>query len=46
MANNFVWACDKVLDNWKPIPRYTVYKVQDEFESKREKLTGIELSYE
>lgn len=46
MANNFVWACDKVLNNWKPIPRYAIHKVQDEFESKREKLTGIELSYE
>ena len=43
MADSFIKYCDLVLDNWKPQPRYTLYKAQDHFESKREKLTGIEI---
>ena len=46
MTNNYMKACDAVLDNWQPTPRFAVYKVQDHFESRRNKLNGIELSYE
>ena len=46
MTNAYIEACDLVFDNWQPIARFNTYKVQDHFESKRIKLTGIELSYE
>ncbi len=46
MTNSFIEACDNVLDNWQPIKRFKLYNAQDNFESKRKKLTGIELSYE
>jgi len=46
MAENFIWACDKVLDSWKSLPRFAMYNCQTEFNKFKNKLSGIELSYE
>ena len=46
MADSFINNCDLVLDNWMPVPRFSLYNCQSEFEENKIKLTGIELSYE
>lgn len=46
MADSFINNCDLVLNNWMPVPRFNLYNCQSEFETNKNKLTGIELSYE
>jgi len=46
MADSFIVNCDLVLDNWVPPSRFNLYNCQAEIEKNKNKLTGIELSYE
>ena len=46
MADNFIVSCDALFDSWKAPSRYTLYNVQEEISKNKNKLTGIQLSYE
>jgi glycosyltransferase involved in cell wall biosynthesis len=46
MCDNFITSCDLVLDNWVPPARFTLYNCQAVTEKNKNKLNGIELSYE
>ena len=43
MCNSIGNAIDTVLDNWKPLPRFTTYNVQQELENNKIKHTGISI---
>ena len=43
MCNSMADAMDSVLANWKPLPRFTTYNVQQEIENNKTKHTGIAL---
>lgn len=46
MCKSFIKNCDSVLDNWKAPNRFVLYNIQEEIEKSKNKLTGIQLSYE
>ena len=43
MCNSIGNAIDTVLDNWKPLPRFTTHNVQQEIENNKIKHTGISI---
>jgi hypothetical protein len=43
MCRSMADAMDTVLANWKPLPRFTAYNVQEELTKRKNKKTGISI---
>ena len=43
MCNSIGNAMTVVLDNWKPVPRFTTYNVHEELKKRKNKKTGISI---
>jgi glycosyltransferase involved in cell wall biosynthesis len=41
MADDFAYYVNELLDRWEPIPRYTIYNVEEEIERHKNKKVGI-----
>jgi hypothetical protein len=46
MANSYIKATQLILENWKPIPRYKLYSVNDHIKRQQQRKTGIAISYD
>ena len=46
MAGSYIKATQAVLENWKPIPRYKIYNVNEHIKKQQQRKTGIAISYD